>query len=125
MATWRDALLTTSDKFEHDQDIFNKLLRVEDDGSPASFAAVDPPLGVRSTRSSFAEADGEWVATLSHQDPHISMGIRRSTESEPGSWELYTEPIAVEAGETITAFAVRYGWLESPQVERVAGTSTP
>ena len=59
MATWRDALLTTSDKFEHDQDIFNKLLRVEDDGSPASFAAVDPPLGVRSTRSSFAEADGD------------------------------------------------------------------
>ena len=59
MATWRDALLTTSDKFEHDQDIFNKLLRVEQDGSPASFAAVDPPLGVRSTDSSFAEADGD------------------------------------------------------------------
>lgn len=59
MATWRDALLTTSDKFEHDQDIFNKLLRFDPDGSPASFSAVDPPLGVRSTESSFVEAAGD------------------------------------------------------------------
>ena len=55
MATWRDALLTTTDKFEHDQDIFNKLLRNEDDGSPARFTSVEGSDGVRMTKSTFAE----------------------------------------------------------------------
>ena len=32
MAQWRDALLTTDHKFEHDQDILNRLLREETDG---------------------------------------------------------------------------------------------
>ena len=59
MATWRDALLTTTDKFEHDQDIFNKLLRNEDDGSPARFTSVEGSDGVRMTKSTFAEADGD------------------------------------------------------------------
>ena len=69
----------------------------------------------------FTAADGGWVAALRHPDPHISMGIRRSGGPESGSWHLYTEPVVVGEGETITAFAVRYGWLESPEVKRVAG----
>ena len=87
---------------------------------PGGVSPITPPPVV-----AFAEADDGWVAALSHQDPHISMGIRRFMGSEPGPWELYTEPIAVETGATITAYAVRYGWLESPQVERVAGPLTP
>ena len=34
---WRDALLATEHEFEHDQDIFNRLLRVETDGSKPGF----------------------------------------------------------------------------------------
>jgi hypothetical protein len=34
---WRDALLETEHAFEHDQDIFNRLLRVERDGSKPQF----------------------------------------------------------------------------------------
>ena len=34
---WRDALLETEHEFEHDQDIFNRLLRVERDGSKPGF----------------------------------------------------------------------------------------
>ena len=69
----------------------------------------------------FTATEGGWLAALRHPDPHISLGIRRSGGPEAGSWELYTEPVVVAEGETITAFAVRYGWLESPEVERVAG----
>jgi len=86
---------------------------------PGGVSPITPPPMV-----AFTEEDGGWVAALSHPDPHISMGIRRSVGSESGSWELYTEPVAVGAGETISAFAVRYGWLESPEVERVAGQSS-
>ena len=86
---------------------------------PGGGSPMTPPPVVDLT-----EADGGWVAALSHPDPHISMGIRRSVGSESGVWELYTEPVAVGAGETITAFAVRYGWRESPEVERVAGRSS-
>ena len=34
---WRDALLETEHEFEHDQDIFNRLLRVERDGTKPGF----------------------------------------------------------------------------------------
>ena len=40
---WRDALLETEHAFEHDQDIFNRLLRVERDGSKPQFRV--PPSG--------------------------------------------------------------------------------
>ena len=40
VAEWRDALLETEDKFEHDQDIFNRLLRTERDGRKAAFQLV-------------------------------------------------------------------------------------
>ncbi len=86
---------------------------------PGGVSPITPPPVVDLT-----EVDGGWVAALSHPDPHISMGIRRSVGSESGPWELYTEPVAVAVGETITAFAVRYGWLESPEVERVAEKSS-
>ena len=36
--------------------------------------------------------------------------------SEEESWKLYVEPLAVPAGTTVRAVAVRYGWAESPEV---------
>lgn len=40
MEQWRDALLTTDHKFEHDQDILNRLLREETDGRRPGFRPV-------------------------------------------------------------------------------------
>jgi len=59
MATWRDALLTTVDRFEHDQDIFNRLLRTEANGARPGFALVTGEDGARTTRSTVQEAIGE------------------------------------------------------------------
>jgi hypothetical protein len=54
MAQWRDALLTTTDKFEHDQDIFNRLLRSEPDGARPGFKLVTAEAGKRGTKSTVA-----------------------------------------------------------------------
>ena len=60
MAQWRDALLTTKDKFEHDQDIFNRLLRHDVDGTSPGFKLVTgEERGKRGTKSNVAEAVGE------------------------------------------------------------------
>jgi|TARA_B110000977_G_scaffold13347_1_gene16889 hypothetical protein len=41
VATWRDALVTTEHDFEHDQDIFNRLLRTEENGTRPGFKHVE------------------------------------------------------------------------------------
>jgi hypothetical protein len=37
-------------------------------------------------------------------------------EGDDARWKLYVEPLAVPAGTTVRARAVRYGWAESPEV---------
>lgn len=66
-----------------------------------------------------------WQATVTHADPHASLEIRRSGGAHPDKWELYRGPIVIEEGETLTAFAVRYGWLESVAVEKTANSNNP
>ncbi|MEM6806953.1 MAG: sulfatase, partial [Bacteroidota bacterium] len=39
---------------------------------------------------------------------------------EGGKWELYTEPISLEEGQSLKAKAIRYGWEESEVQEYVA-----
>ena len=48
----------SEDKFEHDQDIFNRLLRTNVDGSRPGFKLVKGDKGKRGTKSAVAEASG-------------------------------------------------------------------
>ena len=73
----------------------------------------------------FSGDPGSPIVSLKHPDSYVSLGLRRSGGPRPGKWELYRNPVSIDPGETVTAFAVRYGWLESPEVERVAGTNAP
>ena len=60
VAEWRDALLTTEHDFEHDQDIFNRLLRVEEDGSRPGFRplyGVDGVDGLSAQGTSIGNSD--------------------------------------------------------------------
>jgi N-sulfoglucosamine sulfohydrolase len=53
---------------------------------------------------------------LSCNTAGASIGYRVSG----GRWQLYTQPVAVSAGEEVEAKAVRYGWEESESMEGVA-----
>lgn len=81
-------------------------------------ATPGPSITIRKTTSG-------WEATVSHADPQTSLGYRRSGQADPDHWELYHQPVPLEGGEQITAFAVRYGWSESDWVEATAGSSRP
>jgi arylsulfatase A-like enzyme len=57
--------------------------------------------------------DGHFVLSAVDQ---ASIGYR----IDDGAWQLYTTPVAVPGGVTITAKAVRYGHSESEEVSRTA-----
>ncbi len=49
------------------------------------------------------------VVTLANASEHASIGYR----VDDGDWQLYVAPLSLEAGRTLQAKAVRYGWQES------------
>ena len=55
------------------------------------------------------------MVTMSSNVEGASVGFR----IDEGRWELYTDPFSVIYGSSIKAKAVRYGWEESDEVERV------
>jgi len=58
MEQWRDALLTTDHKFEHDQDILNRLLREETDGRRPGFRPVADDADAVNSASASVVGDG-------------------------------------------------------------------
>ena len=68
---WRDALLETEHAFEHDQDIFNRLLRVERDGSKPQFRV--PPV-ISSTGSVPNALDGSEPAPTRVAAREVTVG---------------------------------------------------
>ena len=64
-----------ADKFEHDQDIFNRLLRTELDGTRSGFELVTGDEGKRSTESGAVEAAGEGQAGEQLQMSRAARGI--------------------------------------------------
>jgi N-sulfoglucosamine sulfohydrolase len=82
------------------------------DESEAAMAARFWPDGVQpETRPPAAEfvSDGKLVLKA---DPAASIGYR----IDQGAWQLFSgDPIALDAGSTLSARAVRYGHAESPE----------
>jgi hypothetical protein len=56
---------------------------------------------------------GRVRVALDCSEPGASLGYR----VDGGRWRLYSEPLELTDGDTLTAKAVRYGWKESDEVE--------
>ena len=49
----------------------------------------------------------------------VTEGASIGYQLNGGAWKLFSKPVRVDAGDLIRAKAVRYGWLESEEIEMV------
>ena len=64
------------------------------------------------TQPPIIEVDRNGLLQLQSSTPGASLGYRFDDED----WQLYRAPVALAAGRSLTAKAVRYGWAESSEV---------
>jgi hypothetical protein len=83
---------------------------------PGGFEPVTPPPSTQVKKTSA----GRVRVALACSESGASLGYR----VDGGPWHLYSEPLELPSGGTLTAKAVRYGWKESDEVQVDLGTST-
>jgi hypothetical protein len=82
---------------------------------PGGRQPVTEPPSVMPAETNTGSGSGGFEVSVSCETDGASVGYRILTGEAGESWEwrLYTGPFRVEAGDTVEAMAVRYGWRSS------------
>lgn len=75
---------------------------------------VQPTTAPPSLEAAAGASPGTWEVTISSPTEGASIAYATG-ETLPARWRLYTTPFPVDAGTTVRARAVRYGWAESEE----------